>query len=544
MTILQNHGTIIMLFYEKGRRKMKFTELEIPFDEAENYLMPANKEKLNKLFYRDSNFDKIKRETTYYLIGEKGSGKTAYSVYFCNNQFDNIVSKRYVISVDDYSKIIQMKKEGKLNYTHYITLWKAILLIKLFATISEGEVAIFGGKSYNKIRKLLETYNFTKITQDSFSPVSFMDNSTFSSELGSEISAPQVAKVNGKTYSSNTKQTSSQSQVFVDRWVKFINDICEDLPSLKLKNHHYLFIDGIDTRPNDISYKEYTECVYPLVRAVYEINADILAHIKDRKKGRLQIVLLTRLDIFARSGLGNPGSKISDNAAFLNWSATMNESCYEDSEIYRLVNNMIKSNNNTTCDLSWNTFFKFQLRRDGQSQDSFAYLSRLTTLKPRDYVRILRITQEQCKRSNIDTPSSKVINSDLFNRAYSTYFTDSIRTALSFYYNEDSIILLFNFIKYIRRCNFTLEQISISLDGYSKKKELVETFGEIESILNLLFDFNMICAVEKGPYFRWKYREVSVANYDYHLPSESLAPGAKFAFHPALEKEFGLYLKH
>ena len=119
-----------MLFYVKGRQKMKFTELEIPFDEAENYLMPANKEKLNKLFYRDSNFDKLKRETTYYLIGEKGSGKTAYSVYFCNNQFDNIVSKRYVISVDDYSKIIQMKKEGKLNYTHYITLWKAILLIK------------------------------------------------------------------------------------------------------------------------------------------------------------------------------------------------------------------------------------------------------------------------------------------------------------------------------------------------------------------------------------------------------------------------------
>ena len=39
-----------MLFYVKGRRKMKFTELEIPFDEAENYLMPANKEKLNKLF--------------------------------------------------------------------------------------------------------------------------------------------------------------------------------------------------------------------------------------------------------------------------------------------------------------------------------------------------------------------------------------------------------------------------------------------------------------------------------------------------------------
>ena len=48
-----------------------------------------------------------------------------------------------------------------------------------------------------------------------------------------------------------------------------------------------MFIDGLDTRPTDIDYTEYKECIYPLVRAVYDLNNDIFAHIKDRNKGAL-----------------------------------------------------------------------------------------------------------------------------------------------------------------------------------------------------------------------------------------------------------------
>ena len=116
---------------------MNFTDLQIPFDEAENYFKPNNKEKLNRLFYKDRNYNKLLNDTTYFLIGEKGSGKTTYCAYFCNNNVNNTRSRRYPISVDDYNKIIQMKKDGKLNYTHYVTLWKAILLIKLLSTIEE-----------------------------------------------------------------------------------------------------------------------------------------------------------------------------------------------------------------------------------------------------------------------------------------------------------------------------------------------------------------------------------------------------------------------
>ena len=53
----------------------------------------------------------------------------------------------------------------------------------------------------------------------------------------------------------------------------------------------------------------------------------------------------------------------------------------------------------------------------------------------------------------------------------------------------------------------------------------------------------MICIKEKNGIFRWKYKETSIANYDYHLPIESLNENTQIIFNWALEKSFSMYLK-
>lgn len=520
---------------------MNFVDIEIPFDEAENYFKPNNREKLNKLFYKDKNYSKLLQDTTYYLIGEKGSGKTTYCAYFCNNTIDNIRSKRYPISVDDYNKIIQMKKEGKLNYTHYITLWKAILLTKLLATIEDNEIGFFNSKALSKIRKTLESYNFTKITMDTFSPVSMMDNVKFCAEMNGELTT-DFSKSGAKINEETAIQYTTQKHIYEDSWQKFINEIAVDLEKLRLKNHHYLFIDGIDTRPEDIAYDEYKQCIYPLVRAVYDLNNDILSRIKDRKKGRLQIILLTRLDIFLNAGLSNAGSKISDNSAFLNWSMT-NEKDYEKTSLYALVNNMLIAGTSNDEATSWNQYFNFDIGRGNRNFDSFAYFLRLSTSKPRDFVKLLKITKEQCESSNLDNPNASIIESDLFQRSYSTYYADTLRTALKFYYDNTQLKLLFDFIKSFKTCSFTYDQYNNIFESFSDKIALKETFGDSYDLLELMFNFNLIAILEDNIYFRWKHRECTIANYDYSLEKNAFEADTKFIFHWAAEKEFGLYLR-
>ena len=56
-------------------------ELQEPFNDAHNYKNRAQKEFFNRVFLRTSALDEILGPSVYFLMGEKGSGKTAYAVY-------------------------------------------------------------------------------------------------------------------------------------------------------------------------------------------------------------------------------------------------------------------------------------------------------------------------------------------------------------------------------------------------------------------------------------------------------------------------------
>lgn len=518
---------------------MDFIDVELPYDEAENYFQSSNKQKLNSFFYKGAVFEKLKEETTYFLIGEKGSGKTAYSAYFCNNIVQNTISKRYCITVDDYNKLIEMKKDKKLEYTHFTTLWKATLLVKLFASIDKKEVAFFGSKSYERIQNILEEYNFTKITMDSFSPLSMMDNAKFNKEIGGKLTGEHY-ELNGKKQDLIEFGTTYESSVYYDNWVKFINNISIELQKFKLKNSHYLFVDGIDVRPPEIDYNSYKECVFPLVRAVYELNSELFARIKDRKKGRLQVILLTRLDIFLEAGLGNPGSKIQDNSAFIEWNIT-NENNYTTSNIFKVVNSILSQRDSN---ISWKDFFNYNIfRGKHDNYPSFVYFMRLTTGKPRDYIKALKIIQDCCRSQNKENPDARIIECDYFQRSYSTYFVDSVRTALSFYYNNEEIDILFNFLKTIKKNKIKITEFRQKNEQYKNHKRLSDTFGDSNSILELLFCYNMIGISESNGVYRWKHKETTIANYNFRLQPEFLDDKTKIIFNWALEKEFGMYLE-
>jgi len=514
---------------------MDYTDIDFPYDEADNYLTPSNKAKFNRFFYKGDIFETLRKDTTYYLIGDKGSGKTAYSVYYCNNNVEgNIHSKIYQLSVDDYNKIIQMKADHKLDYTNYVTLWKAIILIKICSSISTNEVKLFN-KAFKKIEELLKRYKFTKFTLDSFSPVSFMDSTEFSNTNSLEL---EKSSINPSISQSkkNLNQVSFEQSVYTDNWVTFINEITDEIRNLRLLNNHYLFIDGIDSRPNDIDFESYSSCVYPLVRAVYEVNTTVFSRIKDRNKGRLQVILLSRLDIFLQAGLSNPGSKLRDNCAYIDWNTKENN--YENSKIYSLVNNILSQQDNT---LSWKSFFDFEISRGNDSFYSFNYFLRLTTGKPRDFIRVLTILQDLCKQTN-NQPNADIIESDEFQKAYSTYFIDKIRTALSFTYKTREIEELFNFLRTIRKITIKKSELERIYNDYKYKDRLDQSFTDFNGLIKLLFDNDMICIRENNGIYRWKFKETSIVNYNYNLPIDTLSNNTRIIFNWALEKGFSMYL--
>ena len=54
-------------------------ELNLGYSDAENYLARERKKMFSDIFVKNSYLEKLLEPTTYFLIGEKGTGKTAYA---------------------------------------------------------------------------------------------------------------------------------------------------------------------------------------------------------------------------------------------------------------------------------------------------------------------------------------------------------------------------------------------------------------------------------------------------------------------------------
>src|SRR5262249_18339447 len=139
----------------------------------------------------------------------------------------------------------------------------------------------------------------------------------------------------------------------------------EALKALKLDDHALIFIDGIDVRPPDIAYSDYFDCVRGLTEAVWAVNNDFLANIKD-SRGRIRIVLLVRPDIFLRTELHNANTKLRDNSVFLNWSTTYKD--YRGSLLFRVADHLLgaqQQDHAAKLGTTWDYYFPFNTKNVG-----------------------------------------------------------------------------------------------------------------------------------------------------------------------------------
>ncbi len=86
------------------------SDLDLGFRDAENYRRKENKKLFNQIFLRTAELERLCEPNIYFLIGEKGTGKTAYAVYFSNESFRNNISTLRYIRETDYEKFMSLKR--------------------------------------------------------------------------------------------------------------------------------------------------------------------------------------------------------------------------------------------------------------------------------------------------------------------------------------------------------------------------------------------------------------------------------------------------
>lgn len=495
-------------------------DLQLGFSDAENYRRRENKELFNRLFIRNQHLDRLCEPAISFLIGEKGTGKTAYAVYLSNNNYRDTLSSLRYIRETEYQKFLSLKREKQLTLSDYANIWKVIILVLMSQQVKEREGGVEFFQRFTKmsaVQRAIDDYYSNAFAPEIIQALQFVEESKIGAELLSKY-----AKLGGEA-----KESLSFSESRFQTNLFYIQRQFEAaLSQLRLGNNHILFIDGIDIRPESIAYGEYLECIKGLANAIWEVNNDFFPTVKG--KGRMRAVLLVRPDIFQSLGLQNQNTKGRDNSVFLDWRTEYVN--HRESDLFRVTDHLLGSQQSQPLDLgeAWDHYFPWNAHNLFDTYDTFtsfiAFL-RWSYYRPRDIVTMLVILQKIAReQDNLGKMSfsGRDFDSPDFRRQYSDYLLGELKDHLIFYYGLPEYEAFLKFFEYLK--GREMFDYSFYLEAFKTFKAAIEPtrtglpqfMTSADVFLQFLYDLNVVCYRERPqddkPYVRWCFRERSYGN--------------------------------
>ena len=503
------------------------SQLRLGFSDAENYRRSENKNLFAQVFVRNQMLEQVFDPSISFVVGEKGTGKTAYAVYISNTTYREHRAAIKYIRETEYQKFVAMKRERHLGLSDYVSIWKTIICLMLAQKIrAERQVSLLTRlTTFPQLIRAIDEYYAGAFSPEIVHAIQFVESSGLAATLLSKHAQAEVTHQQTETFSEARFQTN----------LLYIQKRLEDaLRSLKLPRSQLLFVDGIDIRPSSIPYEDYLECIKGLAGAVWELNNDFFPSIKD-SPGRMRTVLLIRPDIFQFLGLQNQNTKIRDNSVLLDWRTTYVD--HRSSSLFEVSDTLLGVQQEQHCELgeAWDHYFPFDSRNVVETfntPSSFVGFLRLSLHRPRDIVTMLGILQEIIPNYSIpnsSTPqkryfSQRDVESANFRNKYAEYLLGEIKDHLLFYYTSEEYEIFLEFFEFLQgRAKFDYSQYMDAFEALSAhleslKRSSPQFMNTPNNFLQFLYDLNVICYIQEPsddrerPFIRWCFRERNYSN--------------------------------
>lgn len=511
---------------------------QIKGDAYEYYNTSSQQDSLfEKIFLVDEIMDEIKSPDKYFVIGEKGSGKTAYAVYLSNHPSADLKSKIKLVENTVYDKFVTMKQNKSLDMSTYKDIWVNMIYLVLCEEIRDLiQNNPLKYRHYMSLTKAIEKFYSNAFKPEFINALEFVDKSNASVNTMIENGVFSLAGNAEEEFTQKYVEQSYQLSL-----MKLKDGFEKALQPLNMRNKFILFIDGIDARPTHISNKEYIDCLKGLVNAVITLNCSFL------KGLGIKIALLIRPDILYSMSIHNMNQKIRDNAVLLKWVTTYKN--YRESKLFTIADSYLAKQQDIPyeCGVCWDSYFPYKVRnkynkRLGRhlSDDSFVGLLRYSLYKPRD---ILTMLNEFVSVGTGVSFKYRDFNNIIAN--YSEYLKGELKDYMLIYMSEEDYSNFYNFFDLFDNVKFSYDEfVKIHKKFIESLKDLnraipykMETPAET---LQLLYDSNIICCEEQVYKFgklrnimSWSYKERNYAN----IQPEVKRKGT-YRFHSAYARAF------
>lgn len=496
---------------------MEFSELFLKCHDASVFQEKNNHIILSKVFFGGRNADRILEQDQYFIIGEKGTGKTMIAQYLSNIRTDKNCSMLDFSSID-FETFRKLSDEGYLKFIQHDHLWQVLLMVIAAELVVKKESGILSSRKFKGFHDAIrEFYN------DRFCP-----------ELSSAIQMVRkfdsVEKLANKYIGEIGDSESIQKTINAQRADSPLNNIrshfTEAFLAARISSDHVIFVDRIDIKPDDIEFDKFIVSLRSFVRAVIYLNESVFSKMKGRR--RIKFVLLVRPDIFDRLNLQNQSARVSDNSVVLNWDTTYAH--HRNSEIFSLADQFLGHQGDAEFERgkAWDYFVEsdvYHFSEDDPSDGvnrSFREFLRLSWFRPRDIIRSLHICQQQTECA------SKVTRAGFERsfKAFSDYLYGEVKDFSRFYFSDDTFGLIEKFFSEVQHLDkMDYDSFRRNHDKFIKKigsssveRKLDPRIVDPDEFLQILYSSNIICWRAKSDFGGvedfWAFRERTAAQLE------------------------------
>lgn len=429
-------------------------------EEIEDWKLEAKLEDTERYFYHTRIVNRILKGQKLYLIGRKGTGKTAISEYLNSLKKHDYFSKKLTFKNFPFNKLYQLEDKGFNTPNQYITLWKYVIYSTVCQLMIKNEAIDL------EVRNKLENLFNDDITNALPNAVERWTGFKFD------------VKILGNGFGVGGNKENSDNNNWIDRVT-----ILENFILTHIKNEQYLIMfDELDEDYKDMLEREknlqYTQLLTSLFKAVQDIRAKF-------KNYNFFPIIFLRDDIY--DILQDPDkTKWIDYKADLEW----NEDSIKQMLAFRLSKAMDKDGSIESFDDMWKKLFDKGDVKYGNQQAKrmppFQYITRSSLLRPRDYIRYLQV----CSEKALERDMIK-IKPSLANEADMT-FSNYLRSEL-----EDEIHSILPDIHEILNIFTTIRKQTLSINEFETtfkvafKQGLIKT-EDSQLALQILFHFSLI----------------------------------------------------
>lgn len=437
---------------------------------ANNWKLEAKLEE-SKYFYHYNEVSTILDNKRCFIIGRKGTGKTAICNHIVNKKGYDCFSERLSFKNYPFNELYSLNNVKYTTPNQYITLWKYLIYSSVCKLMSENENIDSEVRS-----ELLKIYPKNNIKQ-----LARRVSEWTSAEFGLNVLG------NGGNLKADRMLVDPQATL---SWIDKVN-ILEDV----IANHcddskYYIVFDELDEDYREVSdniadVKLYKSLLTSLFKAVQDVKATF-----STTKLRIMPIVFLRDDIYALLNDADK-NKWSDLKLELDWT----EDKIKRMIAYRISQDVNDGIEQLPFEKAWDKIFHRGTVSYGKNKtkkmSSFDFIARSTHLRPRDFIKYIQTCCECSVERNEKYISASTIK--YVDRAFSNYLKGEIRDEVFPLLPE--IESIFQIISNIRKQIFTGQE-------FSKEYKKYIDLGTIQQrnstyVLDVLFNFSVIGNEEK-----------------------------------------------